>query len=106
MQGYINIKTRQKDSIDDSESMKFLKVETIGKKNLIELSKTKYQGITTNVDLSDKDYIEIEIKKKFNNKSTSIDLVMVQVPLITIYEVVDTPMNTKISNINMMIVIA
>jgi len=70
------------------------------------LSKTKYQGITTNVDLSDKDYIEIEIKKKFNNKSTSIDLVMVQVPLITIYEAVDTPMNTKISNINMMIVIA
>jgi hypothetical protein len=64
--------------------------------------KTKNQSVITNEVLSMEEHPKIEFKKQFDDKSTFTDLVMVEVPLITIDKFIDTSMNTKISNINML----
>jgi mannosyltransferase OCH1-like enzyme len=64
-------------------------------------------NVVINEVLLVKELPKIEFKKQFSNKATSTDLVMVDIPLITIDEVicqskdVVTPINTKISNIVM-----
>lgn len=46
------------------------------------------------------DFPKVEFKKQFNDKA-STDLVIVEVPSITIDKVIDASVNTKVSHINM-----
>jgi hypothetical protein len=99
---FLEVETVDKETLTNPiESRKFLEVDTIDKETSMELIETNNQSVIIDEALSVKEHPENEFKKQFNDKSTSIDSMMIDVPSI-IDEVIDTLVNMKISHINML----